>query len=239
MIAQMLAGFLFAAFIAQAAQPAPGAAVSVDDVRQMLKTARQEVETYKKGGGAPGAADHPAVKWNASLWQVHDRAPGSEAGALAAAEAVRLLNGAELWDAAHARFESLDTNDPAWNRIPAVLYDEAIARKTFEDTLARLAQIAGATRTPSIKAAALLIVGRIHRRQGDLPAAAGSLREAIAAAPGTPQAEEADGLIYEIEHLSPGLPAPPVSGKPRNARRAITLDSFRGKPIVLVFWAST
>ena len=57
--------------------------------------------------------------------------------------------------------------------------------------------------------------------------------------PGTPQAEEADGLIYEITYLSVGLRAPAISGKPRNARRAITLDSFRGKPIVLVFWAST
>ena len=84
-----------------------------------------------------------------------------------------------------------------------------------------------------------VVIGRVHRRQGDLPSATRVLQDARAAAPGTPRAEEADGLIYEIEHLSVGLPAPAIAGKPRNARRAITLDSFRGKPIVLVFWAST
>jgi hypothetical protein len=235
----MLAGFFFAAFIAQAAQPAPGVAVGVDEVRQMVAGARKDVESFKTAGGAAGAADHPAIRWHAALWQVHDRAPGTEAGALAAAEAIRLLSRAEMWDRAHEQAESLDTNDPAWQRIPAVLYEEGIARKNFEYTLARLSQTAGATKTPAIKSAALLIIGRVHRRQSDLPAAIRSLQEASAAAPGTTQAEEADGLIYEIEHLTPGLPAPPVSGKPRNAKRAITLDSFRGKPIVLVFWAST
>ena len=79
----------------------------------------------------------------------------------------------------------------------------------------------------------------MHRRQGDLPAARRTLEEARAAAPGTPQAEEAEGLIYEIKFLSAGLPAPAIAGKPRNARRAISLDSFRGKPVILVFWAST
>ena len=39
--------------------------------------------------------------------------------------------------------------------------------------------------------------------------------------------------------LAIGLPAPPVSGTPRNGRRPISLASFKGKPIVLVFWAST
>ena len=43
----------------------------------------------------------------------------------------------------------------------------------------------------------------------------------------------------EIQHVSVGLQAPAVSGKPRNARQPITLESFRGKPVVLVFWGST
>ena len=225
--------------VAQSAQPAPGAAVAVAEVRQMVTDARADVERYRTAGGAADAADHPAIKWNAAMWQVHDRSPHSEAGTIAAVEAIRLLTRVELWDRAHARVESLDADDPAWERVPAALYEEGIARKSFEYTIATLSQTAAATKTASIKSAALLIIGRVHRRQGDLPAATRSLEAARDAAPGTPQAAEADGLIYEIEHLSPGLPAPPISGKPLNARRAITLDSFRGKPIVLVFWAST
>ena len=245
-----LSGLLYAAIVAagvgqgrtaagQTAQPAPSPAAAVSDVRQMVADARQEIDSYRTAGGAAGAADHPAIKWGAAMWQVHERAPTREAGALAAVEAIRLLNRAELWDRAHARVASLDLNDPAWERVPTALYEDGIARKSFDDTIATLARTAASTKTAANKAAALVAIGRVHRRQGDLPAATRSLQEARAAAPGTPQAEEADGLIYEIQHLSVGLPAPAISGKPRNARRAITLDSFRGKPVVLVFWAST
>ena len=222
---------------AQTAQPAPAAAVA--EVRQMAAGARKDIDSYKTAGGDAGAADHPAIKWHAAIWQVHDRAPQSEAGAIAAVEAIRLLIRAELWDRAHARVESLAVDDPAWERVPSALYDEGIARKSFEYTIATLSRTAAATKTASIKSAALLVIGRVHRRQGDLAAATRSLEEARAAAPGTPQATEADSLIYQIEHLSVGLPAPAISGKPRNARRQVTFDSFRGKPLVLVFWAST
>jgi hypothetical protein len=221
----------------QSAQPAPAA--SAADVRQIVADARKEIDTFTTAGGGAGAADHPAIKWDAMLWRVHDRAPQSEGGTIAAVEAIRLLSRAEQWDRAHARVDSLDADDPAWERVPSVLYEEGIARKSFEYTVATLSQTAASTKNGPIKSAALLVIGRVHRRQGDLPAATRSFEAARAAAPGTPQAAEADGLIYEVEHLSVGLPAPAIAGKPRNARRPITLESFRGKPIVLVFWAST
>ena len=227
---------------AQSAQPPaaqPPASPSVADVRAMAAEARKEIDGYKTAGGAADAADHPAIKWSAALWQVRGRAADGDTVALASLEAIRMLNRAELWDRAQARAASLDADDPAWARVPTALYEGAIARKTFDDTVAMLSRTAASTKSPANKAAALIVIGRVHRRLGDLPAATRSISEARAAAPGTPQAEEADGLIYEIEHLSVGLRAPAVSGKPRNARRAITLDSFRGKPILLVFWAST
>ena len=237
-ISWALAGFLFAVTaIAQTQQP-PSAATAAD-VQQMVAEARKEIETYKTAGGAPGAVDHPAIKWDAALWPLHDRAPRSDAGTSAAIESVRLLSRAELWDRAHARVAALDADDPAWARVPSVIYEEGIARKNFDYTIATLSQTAEATKTPAIKSSALIVIGRVQRRQGDSAAATRTLETARAAAPGTPQAAEADGLIYEIEHLSVGLPAPAIAGKPRNGRRAISLDSFRGKPIVLVFWAST
>jgi hypothetical protein len=210
-----------------------------DDVKQMIADARKEIETYRTGGGAPGFPNHPAIKWDATLWQAHERAPRSEAGVSAAVEAIRQLVRAELWERVHARVEALDVDNPAWERVASAIYEEGVARKSFDYTIATLTRTAAATKTPSIKAAALLVIGRVHRRQGDLAVATRLFGEASAAAPGTPQAEEADGLIYEIKYLSVGLPAPAISGKPRNARRAVSLDSFRGKPLILVFWAST
>ena len=216
----------------QAANPA------VDEVRQAVKDARKELDSFKTAGAAADAAGHPAIKWSDTLWAYRDRDPRGEAAAIGSVEAVRLLVRAELWDRADARVDSLSADDPAWIRLPSVIYEEGIARKDLPATIARLSREAEETKTPAIRASALLIVGRAHRRQGDTAAATQALEAAKAAAPGTPQAEEAEGLIYEIAHLSVGLPAPPVSGKPRNGR-AISLAALRGKPVVLVFWGTT
>lgn len=246
-MSRALSGFLFAAIVtagpgqggtamAQTAQPA--ARPEVAEVRQMAADARKEIEGYTAAGGAPGAADHPAIKWSASIWQVHERAPLSEAGAIAAVEAVRLLVRAELWDPARARIDALDFDEPAWERVPSVVYDLGIARKDLPGTIEKLSRAAASTTRAQTKSAVLLIMGRAYRRQGDLSAATRSLEEAKSAATNSPYAEEADGVLYEIAHLSKGLQAPPVSGKPRNGR-AVNLAAFRGKPVVLVFWGTT
>lgn len=85
-----------------------------------------------------------------------------------------------------------------------------------------------------------------HTTQTNLTTA--EVRETVAAArkeidayksAGGPLGAADHPAIYEIQHLSVGLPAPALSGTPRNARKAIGLESFRGKPIVIVFWGST
>jgi hypothetical protein len=216
----------------------PGNDTAVAQVRQAIDAARKEIETYKSAGGVPAAADHPAVKWDAALWAYRDRYPRSDAAALASAEAIRLLGRAELWDRAHARADSLDADDPAWLRVGSPIYEEGIARKDLPYTIDRLSRIAAATTNPSIKASVSLLLGRAYRRHGDNAAATRAIEAAKSAAPGTPYAEEADGLLYEIKYLSVGMPAPPVSGKTRNGG-TISLASLRGKPVVLVFWGTT
>ena len=223
--------------VAQTAQPAP--VTPVAEVRQTVAEARKELEAHKNAGGAAGAADHPAIKWDAALWAYRDKYPRTDAAAIGTAEAIRMLVRGELWDRVQARVESLRFDDPAWARVAAIVYEAGIARKDVPSAIATLSRAAASTTDASIKSAVLVVLGRAYRRQGDTAAATRSLEAAKAAAPGTPAAEEADGLIYEIRYLSAGLPAPPVSGKPRNAPQSITLESFRGKPVVLVFWGST
>ena len=58
------------------------------------------------------------------------------------------------------------------------------------------------------------------------------------AAPGSASAEEAGGLLYEIAHLSVGLPAPAFSAKARNGK-TVDLAALHGRAVVLVFWATT
>ena len=216
----------------------PQTADPMAEVRRTLDEARKEIAAYATAGGALAAANHPALKWDAQLWAFRERYPRSEAAALASAEAVRLLNRAELWDRAQSRIDSLGADDPAWERLPAVIYEAGIARKELPGTIDRLSRVVAATSRPRIKSSALIVVGRAHRRQGNVDAAVKSFEAAKAAAPGTPLAEEADGLVYEIRYLSVGLPAPKITGKSR-AGRAVTLEEFRGKAVVLVFWGTT
>jgi hypothetical protein len=210
----------------------------ITEVRQTLDAARKDVDAYITGGGRAGTPEHPAIKWEAALWVYRDRYPGTEAAAIGSAEAVRLLVRAELWDRARARIDSLAADDPAWPRMAPVVYQEGIARKDLPYAIDKLSHVAASTPNASIKAPVLVVVGRAYRRQGDKDAATRALEAARAAAPGTPVAEEADGLLYEITHLSIGLPAPPISGKARNGR-TISLAALRGKPVVLVFWGTT
>jgi hypothetical protein len=216
--------------------PAPNAAVT--EVRQTLDTARKDIDAYTAAGGTAGAADHPAIKWDAVLWTYREREPHTAAASLATAEAVRLLVRAELWDRAHARAASVGVDDPAWERLAAVIYDEGIARKDLPYTIDTLSRLVQSTTTASNKAAALVIIGRAYRRQNDKDAAVRSLESAKSAAPGSRYGEEAEGLLYEIAHLSVGLQAPAIDGKTRDGR-TVTLAALRGKPVVLVFWGTT
>jgi hypothetical protein len=232
----LVLGAIFAAGAAAFAQSPQSPAVA--EVRQAIADARKEIETYKAAGGAAATADHPAIKWDATLWAYRARYPGTDAAALASAEAVRLLGRAELWDRAHARVESVAFDDPAWERLAAPIYEEGIARKDLPYTITTLSRAAASTTNASIKSAVLVVLGRAYRRHGDNAAATRSLEAARAASPGTPHAEEADGLLYEIKYLSIGLRAPAISGKTRNAG-TIDAAALRGKPVVLVFWGST
>jgi tetratricopeptide (TPR) repeat protein len=211
---------------------------AVTEVRQARDAARKDVDTYAAGGGKAGSADHPAVKWDATLWAFRERYPRTEAAAIGTVEAVRLLVRAELWDRARARVASVPFDDPAWERLPAVVYEEGIARKDLPSAIAALTRAADAAGSATIKASALVTLGRAYRRQGEKDAATRAFEAAKAAAPGTPYAEEADGLIYEIRFLSVGLPAPAVAAKATNGRD-ISLAALRGKPVVLVFWGTT
>ena len=234
----VIAGIIAAGLTSREIHAQSGQTPAVAEVRKTLDAARKEIESYKKAGRPAGVADHPALKWDTALWAYRVRYPRSEAAALASAEAVRLLGRAELWDRAHARIASVDFDDPAWQRLATPIYEEGIARQDLPYTIDTLSRAAAATTNPAIRSPILVVLGRAYRRFGDNAAATRSLEAAKSAAPGTPYAEEADGLLYEIKYLSIGLPAPPISGETRNGR-AIDLAALRGRPVVLVFWGTT
>lgn len=153
-------------------------------------------------------------------------------------DAFRALLKAKQLDELDARVAALDPDDPAWERLPSVVYSAGIARSDVPSVITRLRRVIERTSKPLHKASALVVIGRAHRRQGDDAAAIRALQDAKAASPDSPFAEEATGLIYEIEHLSPGLAAPAIDTRSRSGRR-VALAALRGKAVVLVFWGST
>jgi hypothetical protein len=205
-------------------------------VRAMVADARDEIERFEKS--TPAGSPHPAIKWDTALWAIHEREPRTDAGALAAVEAVRLLTQADLWSRADARVESLPLDDPAWEGLPWVLYEAGIKRQDLPAVITKLSRVAESAPKETTRAAALMIVGRAYRRQGDPEAAKRALEASRAAAPASTYAEESKGIIYEIDYLSPGKMAPAILATARGGR-TVSLAALRGKPVVLVFWGTT
>ena len=225
--------------LAQTPPPdAAAAAAAVTEIRQTIDAAWKDLQAYRSGGGKPATPDHPALKWHATLWAYREQHPGTEAAARATADAIRLLVRGEFWDQAHARTALVGADDPAWERLSNALYEEGATRTDFAYTIDTLSKVASATTSGSIKSAVLLDIGRARRRQGDVAAATKTFEASRSAAPGSASAEEAGGLLYEIAHLSVGLPAPVFSTKARNGK-TVDLAALHGRAVVLVFWATT
>jgi len=224
--------------LAQTPPPDAAAAAAIAEIRQTIDTAWKEVQAYRTGGGKPGAPDHPALKWHATLWEYRDQHQGTEAAARATADAIRLLVRGEFWDQAHVRMAAVGVDDRAWERLSAAVYEEGSTRKDFAYTIETLSKVAATTTSPTIKSATLLDVGRAQRRQGNMDAAKESFEASRSAAPGSASSEEAAGILYEIAHLSVGLPAPTFSARARNGK-TVDLTALKGRAVVLVFWATT
>lgn len=223
---------------AQTPPDAAAAAAAVAEIRQTIDAAWKELQAYRTGGGKPATPEHPALKWHATLWTYREQHPGTEAATRATADAIRLLVRGEFWEQAHARTDLVGVDDLSWERLSAALYEEGATRKDFTYTIDKLSKVAAATASPTIKSAVLLDIGRAQRRQGDVAAATKTFEASRAAAPGSASSEEAGGLIYEITHLSVGLPAPTFSARARNGK-TVELAALHGRAVVLVFWATT
>src|SRR5688500_3793677 len=96
-------------------------------------------------------------------------------------QALRALVAAKQWAELDARGASLAADDPAWERVASVVYQAGIARNDLPSVIARLRHVAETTSKPSIRAAALIVIGRVHRRQTDRAAAVRALEQAKSA----------------------------------------------------------
>jgi hypothetical protein len=73
---------------------------------------------------------------------------------------------------------------------------------------------------------------------GEFDKAKDELQSAISLDPGSNAAKQAEGALYEINHLSPGQPAPAFVTQARNGLR-VSLADYSGKVVLIIFWSST
>lgn len=206
-----------------------GAQQPATDVDTMLRNARAEIQAFEKAGGKKDDPKHPVEKWVETLWALKV--------SKATSEAVRLLVRADRFSEAQARVDQLAPDDPAWEGLGQVLNESASRQKNYTYFFEKVDAVIPKAPDLKVRAALELSRGRAWRAQKDVAKARTSFEAAITTAPGSPAAKQAETDLYELLHLSPGQPAPQFSATAVDGAK-ISLADYRGKPVVLVFWAT-
>ena len=93
------------------------------------------------------------------------------------------------------------------------------------------------TRVKSNRIGALLAIGQIQVTTEKLADARRTFEKVLALSPEKEALQQAKGYIFEIDHLQIGMEAPDFTTKTVEGNE-LSLKSFRGKTVLLNFWAS-
>jgi tetratricopeptide (TPR) repeat protein len=207
-------------------------------VRDMVRQARQEIESFEKAGGRKDDPGHPVVKWTRELWKWRDTSAGTPDAAQATSQAMMLLAYAERFAEVQARADLISPSDPAWQGIAPVLLESASLQKNFTYFFAKLQSVFDETQDPKTRAAIQFSLGRAWRARNDEEKAKAAFRSAIELAGDSPAGKKAETTLYELLHLGVGQPAPSFSATVVGGS-LLSLTDYRGKPLILVFWATS
>jgi len=221
-----------AAALAGAQQAAP------TDVETMLVQARREIRSFEKAGGKKSDPNHPVEKWVRALWKLYEESPRTPGGAKAATEAVHLLIHAERFQEAYQRADRVLPDAPTREGIAEVLVEGASLQQDFTYLFQKLPAVLSRSTNPTVRAAIHWSLGRAWLAQKQEEKAKGEFQAAVEAAGDSAAGRQAERQLYELLHVGSGQPAPQFSATALDGSR-ISLADYRGKPVVLIFWAST
>ena len=211
---------------------------AVKQVESLLKQARKEIRDFREGGDKSDDPNHPAVKWAAALWEFRQQNAGTPAAARATSEAVHLLIHADRFAEATAKADSVAPEDAAWELLAGVLLEAASIQNDYSFFIHKAELLLRIWSEEKRRAPLRFNLGRAYWQQGELDKAKAAFRAVLEEAPGSPSAQQAEGALYEITQLGAGQPAPVFSVRARDGS-AISLEDFRGKAVLLIFWATT
>lgn len=206
-------------------------------VQRMIRQAWQESEQFNAAGGKATDASHPGRKWADTLWQYREQHAGTPAAARATGEALHLMIHTDQIKAAIAKADTLKPDDPPWKRVISVLLEAGDNIREYDFLIKKANSLLPQIKDKEVRAAILFNLGQAHQRKDEGELAKAAYQAVIAESPNTPYAREAEGNIHEIESLNIGQPAPLFANKSTEGER-ILLSDFKGKVVLLKFWAS-
>lgn len=218
-------------------QPKPPADPELERLKKLTQDAWAEANQFLKDGKKESDAAYPGRKWAATLWQYRIEHPDTPAAAHATGEALHFLAHAGLPDELAAKADSLKADDPAWRRVAGVLMESAERGKDYGYAIRKLAWLADNTVDSKTQAQARFSLGQAYWKKGDNDLAKTAFRKVVADHPASALAKEAEGNLYEMEALNVGQPAPQFAFKGANGA-PVSLSSYKGKVVLLNFWAS-
>ncbi len=106
-----------------------------------------------------------------------------------------------------------------------------------QDWTALLDKLARTTTDDDLRIGSLFIKGRVQINAGLLDQAKATLNHIVKTYAKSAYIPRVTGLLYEVEHLQPGMAAPEFVTKTLDGE-TVALASFRGKVVLLNFWAT-
>ena len=206
-------------------------------VEEMAKRCHAESNQFREQGGKAGDPSDPARKWAALFWSFREQHPGTPAATRATRAALSWWRHADQDQEVMARAEKLPPGDPAWQLVIDVFRDSARKTGAWPRFTSKVESLAQASTDKKLTGLVQMELGKAYLAQGQPEQAKAAFQAILNQGPGSSAAEDAKQFIYEIDHLNVGQPAPQLQAKTIDGA-AISSQDFRGKVVLLSFWAS-
>ncbi len=206
------------------------------ELKARIRQAQNETLQFIQAGGKPSDENHPGKKWAASLFQYADQHPSTQLAERATTEALLLLVRSEQIAQAALQSYAIKPDGSLWEQVVKDALETANHDEfnfIFNNTEALIAN----SKDKELQSLILFRSGMANWRKGHNEKAKALFQQIIKDYPATTYVEFAKGNIYEFEQLNVGQRAPAFAATLTNGK-PVSLADLKGKPVLLVYWAS-
>lgn len=180
----------------------------------------------------------PQERWWPLFWKIGNEDSDIHARAKATHISFLMLGNLRKHDQIIALARDLDPDLPVIDRLLPIIRQSYVSEDRFSEYVAFARRLEKATRHLNVRHAAKLDLARFYLQSGNYSEAKKELAR-YKPEPATPELNEiSGGLIYELNSLRPGLPAPPFRVTDVFGDQ-ITSDDLKGRDVAIVFWSSS